>query len=563
MSRPRRSTIRRTIAPLLAVFAAALGSACASGQVRPWQYDPRPMADTLAIREPAESHPSVVYEQISYAMLLPLSIGGSGPAWNADPFDEVVNSTWFTNRNAARPLTPAEIARGPHLVDGPDQSGPVEVTGMKAEGVNIGFFIKDAHGDRYLVKFDPPETPEMASGADVLATNLVWSAGYHTPENYVFYLDPTNLRLRQGVRLEMIEDGAVVEYEVGASEPGVRELTMDVFLRNLERYPRDSQGRIRTLASKFLPGIPKGPFGWEGTRPDDPDDVIPHENRRELRGYYVVASWINQVDSKEGNTLDMFRVHANSPTSGDSTRFGHLIHYMLDNGASLGSGGIHPHHPRNGSENDLDMQAISLRLISLGAYERPWQDIEDEGHPQSIGWYAADGFRPGAWKASIPNPTFDAVTDRDGYWGAKLVMSFSDEQLAGAMDATQWTDPAARAYILKGLRERRDLIGRYWFARVSPLDDPRVEAGAVTFDDLWTEHFGGAGQYRYDFDGSEEGVANAPRVPLPAGLAPGDGGRVRLRVWRSKPEGSGWAPRPATFWLVQNGGGWHVAGVRY
>jgi hypothetical protein len=77
------------------VFAAAvLGTACASGNVRPWQYEPRPLADTLAIAEPEEVAPTVVYEQISYAMFLPLSIGGGGPAWNADPFDEVVNSTW-------------------------------------------------------------------------------------------------------------------------------------------------------------------------------------------------------------------------------------------------------------------------------------------------------------------------------------------------------------------------------------------------------------------------------------------------------------------------------------
>lgn len=555
----------RTLALLLA--AAALGTGCASGQVQPWEYSPHPMADTLAIWEPEASAPSVVYEQVAYALLLPLAIGGGGPAWNADPFDEVVDSTWFTNRNAVRPLAPAGLARGPQTVDGPDQSGPVEVWNMKSEGVNTGFFVTDASGVRWLVKFDPPEYPAMASGADVLATNLVWAAGYHTPENHVYALDPDRLVLAEGLDSEAVLDGRIVELEVGSDDPE-RELTTDLFQRlYLERYPREADGTIRTLATRLLPGIVKEGFSWEGTRPDDPNDVIPHESRRELRGYYVVASWINQVDTKEGNTLDMFQLDSGSPTSRDADRFGHLIHYMLDNGASLGSGGVHPHHPRNGSENDLDMQAISLRLISLGAYERPWQDIEDAGHPESIGWYAAEGFRPGAWKSSIPNPTFDAVTDRDGYWGAKLVMSFTDEQLTGAMDATEWSDPAARAYILRGLRERRDLIGRYWFARVSPLDDPRVESGALTFDDLWTRHFGGGGQYRYDFDGAGtggEGIANAPRVPVPANLATGDDGRVRLRVWRSKPEGTGWAPRPATIWLVPNGAsGWRVSGVRY
>ncbi|MNC89031.1 hypothetical protein D3C83_49190 [compost metagenome] len=86
------------------------------------------------------------------------------------------------------------------------------------------------------------------------------------------------------------------------------------------------------------------------------------------------------------------------------------------------------------------------------------------------------------------------------------------------------------------------------------------------FDDLWTEHFGGAAQYRYDFEGAGsagEGIADAARVPLPPGLAAGDAGRVRARIWRSRAEGSGWAPRPVTMWLVQSGGAWRVSGVRY
>jgi hypothetical protein len=552
----------RSAFPVLLVVL-ALGTGCASGQVRPWEYAPRPMADTLAIREPEEREPSVVYEQIAYAMLLPLSIGGGGPAWNADPFDEVVNSTWFTNRNAFRPLTPAELARGPQTVDGPDQSGSVEIWNMKTEGVNTGFFITDASGVRWLVKFDPPENTEMASGADVLATNLVWASGYHTPENHVYMLDPDRLVLADGLDTEAVVEGRLVELEVGAEDPE-HELTMDLFRRlYLDKYPLAADGTIRTLASRLVPGIVKGSFAWKGTRPDDANDVIPHENRRELRGYYVVASWINQVDSKEGNTLDAFVLHADSPTERSARRVGHLVHYMLDNGASIGSGGVHPHRPRHGSENDLDMKAISLRLISLGAYERPWQDMEDAEHPETIGWFAAEGFRPGDWKSSIPNPTFDAVTAPDGYWGAKLVMSFTDEQLAGAIEATEWSDPDARSYILKGLRERRDAIGRHWFARVSPLDGPRVEGGAVTFDDLWTQHFGGSAQYRFDFDGAPEGTASEPRVPLPGGLAAGSDGRVRVRVWRSDPDGAGWAPRPATIWLEPDGSGWRVAGVRF
>jgi hypothetical protein len=32
-------------------------------------------------------------------------------------------------------------------------------------------------------------------------------------------------------------------------------------------------------------------------------------------------------------------------------------------------------------------------------------------------------------RALFPNPAFENMTLQDGYWGAKLVMSFTDEQL--------------------------------------------------------------------------------------------------------------------------------------
>ena len=72
------------------------------------------------------------------------------------------------------------------------------------------------------------------------------------------------------------------------------------FLRDrVGKAVRLKDGRVRALASRFLPGRPLGPFRYEGVRSDDPNDVIPHQNRRELRGGRLLAAWLNHHDARE------------------------------------------------------------------------------------------------------------------------------------------------------------------------------------------------------------------------------------------------------------------------
>ena len=538
------------------------------------------MADTLAIHEPAERHTSLVYGQVEgffsgwgRALDPTRKVGGVPPALNADPFDEVVNSAWFTNRIGRESLDPDTVRRGPRSGSGPDLAGPITVKSIKAEGVSPGFNIEDARGDRYIVKFDPPEHWEMASGAEVVATNLFWAAGYHVPENYVAYLDPGTLVLDDDLQATFQEGDSLVRYSTQPG-PGERELTMEVFQRNiLERYPRGDDGRIRAMASKFLDGIPKGPFAYQGVRDDDPNDVIPHEHRRELRGLYVIAAWLNHVDSKSGNTLDMFIPAEGSPEEGPA--IGHLRHNLIDFGSTLGSAATRPHNFRHGTEHDFDASAIAKRLFTLGLYEREWQSVEMDtlSYPASTGYYSIDNFDPADWRTNIVNPAFVNRTARDGYWAAKIVMAFSDEQLAAAVEAGEYSDPEAEAYLLEGLKGRRDATGRYWFGEVSPLDAPRIEDGSLVFDDLWVRHFGGPTAYHWslDWDAPDpelevDGRAAGPSIELPeppSGVRTGaDDAYARLEVWKVWANGDE-AERPATIWLAPDDGFWRVVGVRY
>ena len=83
----------------------------------------------------------------------------------------------------------------------------------------------------------------------------------------------------------------------------------------------------------MLPGRILGGFKYYGTRPDDPNDVIPHEHRRELRALKVFGAWTNLVDMKALNTMDTLI------TENGRAR---VRHYLLDVGSTFGIGANGP-----------------------------------------------------------------------------------------------------------------------------------------------------------------------------------------------------------------------------
>ena len=91
------------------------------------------------------------------------------------------------------------------------------------------------------------------------------------PENYLATVRRESLA---------IAAGALVEDETGRKRE-MRPADVDAVLAQAARNP---DGAYRIVASKALPGKSLGPFRYYGTRPDDPNDILPHEHRRELRG---------------------------------------------------------------------------------------------------------------------------------------------------------------------------------------------------------------------------------------------------------------------------------------
>src|SRR4030095_2825704 len=97
----------------------------------------------------------------------------------------------------------------------------------------------------------------------------------------------------------------------------------------------------RALASRMVEGQVVGPFSYRGTRSDDPNDTIPHENRRVLRGLRVLSAWLNHQDTRSINTMDTL-------VTEDGRQY--LKHYLIDFGSILGSAGYAPKEPWTGHE---------------------------------------------------------------------------------------------------------------------------------------------------------------------------------------------------------------------
>ena len=170
--------------------------------------------------------------------------------------------------------------------------GPGRSIAAKNDGVMPGFTVRDTAGQVWFIKFNPPGYPAMATGTEVVVTKLFWALGYHVPEVHIASLRPDQLAIDETAT----HHAAQRQRAVGSSGRTSRAL--------LGKAHREEDGTYRVIASKALEGKPVGGFRFYGTRSDDPNDVVPHEHRRELRAYGTFAAWVNHVDSKSINTLD-------------------------------------------------------------------------------------------------------------------------------------------------------------------------------------------------------------------------------------------------------------------
>ena len=387
-------------------------------------------------------------------------------AKNINTVDEVPDGPFFANRAGRVPLTPALVARAANTSAGP-AAGPWTVVSAKSDGVMPGFTIRDTANQLWFVKFDPPGWRAMATGSEIVAAKLFWAAGYHTAEYHIAQLKPANLVIGKDTRI---------------TPPGEtsRHMQPSDIAWLLSRADRDADGSYRVILSKATPGRPVGRITFHGTRADDPNDVVPHEHRRELRGYFVFAAWLNHVDAKGINSLS-------SLVTENGRSF--IRHYLLDFGSALGSAAVGPREGWEGYEALVEQPGeIGARVLSLGFKIPKWR-TQDYFESPAIGRLPRDHseWDPQSWWPHITNAAFRHMRSDDTFWAATKIAAISDDMIKATVTEAKFDNPAAEAFLAKAISDRRLRILQAFLPKVNPLVDLAITDGRLTFRNLAVE----------------------------------------------------------------------------
>jgi len=445
--------------------------------------------------------------------------GGVIEAKGVNTLGDVPDGPWYVNRHGRAPMSLAELARGSGDAHAPSPDGAWHVILAETRDLRPAIIFRDENRRFFLLRFDAPGAPELATAAGMISSRFFYALGYHVPETYLVTFDRA--------RLQIDETAGEV-----TSNAEIRALLPKQIDRLLEGASRDRNGRYRALALYVPVDVATllGPYRLFGTRNDDPNDIVQHEHRRDLRGLSVFAAWLNHTRMDALHTFDVVR----RPEGG--VPFIH--HYLYDFMTTLGSGTIGPKPVWEGHDRRLGQGNVITNMASLGIYTPAWMRASFPGY-RGVGHFEAQAFDPEKWTSVVDIAPFANRLPDDAFWAARQVMAFTDDDIRAIVATGQLSDPRAAQWIADCLIERRNRIGRAYFAKVLPLDAFGVADGALTFVDLGVK-FGFTGPRRYairwsNFDnaaGKPSGAIGDARSDLriPAEAVPAMGSYVVAHV---------------------------------
>jgi hypothetical protein len=465
-------------------------------------------------------------------------------AQNLNTIDEVPDSSWFTNRIGTRPFSIEELVRGPNVNPPPDNSKWVIVR-EKTSGVHPGFTVVDAKGVTWFLEFDPPYFAEGATGAVVMATKIFHALGYNQVETFLTTFDP---------KKATIDPKATLRRPSGKRSPFTKDDLQEVF----DKVARNPDGTYRVVAGRLLPGKILGGYQYVGTRPDDPNDLVPHEHRRELRALRVFGAWTSLTDLKAKNTLDTL-ITENGKTI--------VKHYLQDVGSTFGMSNDRYEWDLS-YEYFYDGPATMKRLVTFGFGLSPWQTVKYMEYP-SVGKIEGKVFDPRKWKPQTPTTAYMEMRGDDAFWAAQRVAAFTDEMIRAAVHVGQFSNPEAEKYLADVVIQRRETIKRIYLTAVNPIVNPRLDGKGLTFGNAAIDARVASGPVTYraswmSFDNAtgatkpiSETKGDTTTIAAPAGLP--STGFVAVDIAADASAHPTWK-QPVRAYFRRDGGSWKLVG---
>jgi hypothetical protein len=550
LSSSTKSTLRALtwVAALATIAAMFTAPASTKG---PRFYPDDPIARDPESQDASKAQPYEIqqlYEMVNNLFITPGYKPSGTRAQNINTIDEVPDSSWFTNRIGAKTITAEELVRGPVAGAPPDPSRWV-LTREKTSGAHPGFTARDAKGETWFLEFDPPYFPEGATGSVVVASKIFWALGYNQVESFLTTFDPKRVE---------IDPKATARRPSGARTA----YTRDDMNAILEHVARNQDGAYRAIAGRLIPGKIMGNFLLAGTRPDDPNDLVPHELRRELRALRTFGAWTNLTDLKAANTID-----ALTTENGRSI----IKHYLQDVGSTFGM--CNDLHEWDLSwEHFIQGDTSRRRLLSFGFALSPWQTVPYVEYP-SIGKFEGDRFDPRSWRPQTPTTTYMEARDDDAFWAARRIVAFTDELIRAAVHTGQYSDPKAEQYLGDVLIKRRNKIAAVYMTAVNPIVDLRLGAdGRLTLDNAAVAAGVAKAPAAYHaswmlFDNATDQTrpladtqSATTTIEAPPGLPGGAGSMVAVDISVESEAYPAWK-RPIRTYFRRGGDGWKLVGL--
>ncbi|MDP8209018.1 MAG: hypothetical protein P9L92_20310 [Candidatus Electryonea clarkiae] len=430
---------------------------CIGCSSRAFRFSDSPPITDAGDNSPIPSPESNEYEEFYYyfnnlvrrPIVHSLDLSRIPRSADVNSMDNVPKSSWFTPRLGYRDITPEELLHGVEKKGAPES--PYTVVGGKLGGTNPGFIVKDSRGIRYIVKFDPPKFPAIQTTTNLIVNRLFWGFGYNVPEDYLVFFKSEELKINPESGLTQKDLESVLSY---VAEP--------------------VGGFYRSTFSMFIPGKIIGPTVESGTRSDDPNDRIAHQDRRVLRALRVFGAFTNHSDIRIDNTLDVF--------IGENDE-GYIKHYMLDFGEAFGGHGAEHDWLWDGHEHYFNFGQMFKNLATFGIIDENWEEVGYTGW-ESVGAFESTIFNPESWRETYQFLPVRLALPDDDYWAAKILGALKEDHLRTLVKAAKYPDPEAEEYIIATLMQRKEKIIEYCMSRVAPVELRSLEDGRMVLEDF-------------------------------------------------------------------------------